>query len=597
MATPGRTGLLAAAWLVTAIGAGLLGAFAMRPAPEIRFVDRSESGGATPNAMAPADATASGRSASGEPEAGVPPAPGEDPPSRGPASATWIEIAVRGADGGPLVNEPWLEAYALPAGSRGADDLSSVPNAAFPSAETGRIPIAMPGRYDVGVIGPGVFAFAQDVVVDGGATVRVDLAPAPREPATFRIEGPVPRDRRFAVTVSIVSTGEVSARPYPGRGESPSIESIQDWTLEEPAIVHLPREREFAFGVSVRELREERRKGTPLWVEGTDDVDPWTTPLQPWHGIVRAGDAVTLRFAEPAKFKLNLRTEPPVPPGTLLDIEGTLVQGRTSVPLRYAMGPEGDREGSAFVIEWTGIPGPATLRWRPGRRGPGHPAVDFAPGGPIEFVLEAGKVVEIPVEIRIDPGPALLALDAGPVRIVPRLPGGGPPPTEGISMFTFRRDPDSGEADEWAQWTDQAEEGGFVLDAGQRSEWTHFVVVGTTGLVSAPLAMPQGGTAEVDLLPGGYLLVATDALPPPGHGLLRIRRLDGAVMALTGADSDGRWGVEDVFSRPVVRAGTILGPLPEGTHAFEAFLGGVRVGEASARVTAGRIGILRIPTR
>ena len=588
-----RTGLLAAAWLVTAIGAGLLGALLLQPAPEIRFVNRPESRGAVVGA-APADASGSTGSTAGATQPRFPPIStgSDDSPPRAPGSASTIEVSVRGADGQPLANEPWLEAYALPAGARGVNDLATVPNTAFPCAETGRIPIAVPGSYDVGVVGDGVFAFAPDVVVESGATVRVDLAAAVREPATFRVEGPVPGDRHFSVKVSILPAGEVECLSYPGRKELPPGEHVAEWDLGVPAIVHLPREREFAFTVSVNE----KKSGQPLWTD-LDPVVPSTVLLQPWRGIVRAGDTVTLRFAEPAAFRLAIHTEPAVPQEALLILDATLVQGRLSHEFQFAATTDGAREQSAFVVEWFGVPGPATLRWRAGKRGPGHPAVDFPPGGPVEFVLEEGKVVEIPVEIRIDAGPALLARSSEPVRILPRLPGGAPPPAEGISMFTFRRSADSGEADEWAQWEDRAEDGGFVLDGDQRSEWTHFVLVGTTGLVSAPLAMPEVGTAEVDLLPGGYLIVATDALPPPGAGQLTLRRLDGAAMALTGADSDGRWLVEDVFSRPVVRAGTILGPLPEGTHAFEAFLGGIRVGEASARVIAGRIGILRIPTR
>ena len=77
---------------------------------------------------------------------------------------------------------------------------------------------------------------------------------------------------------------------------------------------------------------------------------------------------------------------------------------------------------------------------------------------------------------------------------------------------------------------------------------------------------------------------------------MTIRRLDGAAITLS-SHSDDSWDMDDVFSRPVVHTGSVLGPLPEGIHAFEAFVGGVRVGEASARVTAGRVGILRLPTR
>ena len=588
-----RTGLLAAAWLLTAAGAGLLGALLLRPAAEIRFVDRPDSHGVVVGA-APADASGTTGSTAGATQPRVSPTStgNEDPPPPAPGSAATIEVSVRRADGQPLADEPWLEAYALPAGARGVDDLSSVPNAAFSAAEAGRIPIAVPGRYDVGVVGAGVFALAADVVVEGGATVHVDLASAGYEPATFRVEGPVPEDRRFSVNVSIVAAGEVECLSYPGRKELPFVQNISDWDLGAPAIVFLPRERDFAFTVSVSEKHPNAGPRGPR-----EQIVPSTALLQPWHGIVRAGDAVILRFAEPAAFRLAIHTEPAVPQEALLILDATLVQGRLSHEFQFAATTDGAREQSAFVVEWFGVPGPATLRWRAGKRGPGHPAVDFPPGGPVEFVLEEGKVVEIPVEIRIDAGPALLARSSEPVRILPRLPGGAPPPAEGISMFTFRRSADSGEADEWAQWEDRAEDGGFVLDGDQRSEWTHFVLVGTTGLVSAPLAIPNGGTAEVDLLPGGYLIVVTDALPPPGAGQLTLRRLDGAVMALTGADSDGRWAAEDVFSRPVVRAGTILGPLHEGTHAFEAFLGGVRLGEASARVIAGRIGILRIPTR
>ena len=499
MATRGRTGLLAAAWLITAIGAGLLGALLLRPAPEIRFVDRPESRGAPAESVTPAGATGSAGSPAGaaRPGAGPTATGDEDPPARAPVSSSWIEVSVRGADGQPLADEPWLEAYALPAGARGVDDLASVPNAAFPSAGKGRIPIAVPGRYDVGVVGEGVSAFATDVVVEEGETVRVDLAAERREPATFRIEGPVPEGPDLFVKVSIVAAGESPIRSYPGRGEFPPGDRIDQWSPGAPAIVHLPRERDFAFSVSVSEKQPNEGERGPRV-----QLVPSTAILQPWHGIVRAGDTVTLRFAAAAGIHFRIRTEPPVPVGAVLSIDATLVQGRDSRALNFAAGAADGRERSEFETEWIGVPGPATLRWRAAKGGPGHPAVGFPPGGPIEVVLQEGKAVEVAVELRIDAGPALEALAAGPVRILPRLPGGAPPPAEGVSMFTFGRHDDPGTVDEWAQWEDRAEDGGFDLDAEQRSEWTHFVVA-AAGLVSAPRPLPDGGTVEVELLPAG----------------------------------------------------------------------------------------------
>ncbi|HEU4396143.1 MAG TPA: hypothetical protein VFS92_11315, partial [Planctomycetota bacterium] len=101
---------------------------------------------------------------------------------------------------------------------------------------------------------------------------------------------------------------------------------------------------------------------------------------------------------------------------------------------------------------------------------------------------------------------------------------------------------------------------------------------------------------EVPLLPGGHLVVVSDSFPPPRGGGLEIRRVDRHPIPLCEVDN-GVPRAAEAYGRVRVMPGTLLGPFPEGTHRFEVLLGGIRIGEASAGVTAGRIGVLRIPTR
>jgi len=591
MASHGRAGLLAALWLATAVAAGFLGAWILRPLPEIRFLERpagsASDAPAPPESRSPTTAGSGGRG----PAAGAAGPTAEGAPPARERRGSWIEVSL--ADDSAASDGRWVEAYALPAGARGVDDLALVPHASFAADESGRIPIAVPGRYDVGLVGEGISALAREVEVEEGGTARVVLQRPRLEPATFRVEGPIPETEGLAVRVSVAPPDGSGFRAYPGRDDPPPGARVEEWRPAEPAVVLLPPDRDFAFQVSVLETRlVDGPRGPRRQALSSESI------LQPWHGTVRARETVTLRFAAAAGIRFLVRTEPAIPQGAVLELEVALAQGRETRRLGFAAGATDRRERGEFSHEWTGVPGPATVSWRPLPARPRRAAVLFPPGGPVEVVLEAGKVVEVPVDLRIDAGPALEALAArGPIRIRPRLPGGGALPDGEAALFTFRRDPDSGEADEWAHWTDAEEDGSLELNEEARGEWSEFLLLGPGGLVGEPAAIPDGDAIEVPLAPGGHLLVATELLPPPGGGRLAIRRADGKPIPRFGIGDQGRPEPLEFGTRLAVGPGSLLGPLPEGTHSFEVFLGGVRVGEASARVVAGRVGILRLPTR
>jgi hypothetical protein len=362
--------------------------------------------------------------------------------------------------------------------------------------------------------------------------------------------------------------------------------------MEEPAIVPLPSGIPCAYEAIVRERLR------PPDAPGTVDLVETDLFLQPCRGTVRSGETVTLRFGPPAELTLAVRTEPPLPIRTILHLELHVEQGGRTERHGLRVGASDDRERAEIRHTFQAAPGAATLRWRRGTPDVAGAEVAFAPGGPLDVVLEAGKPVEVPLTLAIDAGPALAALAGrGPVRLEPRGPGGAAVPRDGIVVIAFRVSGAEGDVDEWGRWDGFPEEGPVELEAESREEWTHLLVAGGPHLVGEPRPFPGTEIVTVDLRPAGYLVVVPDALPPPGSGALTLRRAGGSPIPLVDLEADGSWELDSFATAVPVTAGVVVGPLPEGEHHFEALLGGVRVGEASATVRAGRVEVLRVPTR
>jgi hypothetical protein len=456
------------------------------------------------------------------------------------------------------------------------DDVDLVPSASLDLPSLPRISVSVPGLYDVAVRSGIRIACVPDVAVERGAVVPVTLRLPATEDATFRLEGDGPRSAVVAISPREVPTGEVAAEDegweYPGRGGHLFVGDSWEWgsTLE-PLTVPLPRGAAHRYSVA------------PLAAE--DGAAP--VRLQPMAGVVRGGETIRLSSAGPAFLKIHFRTEPDLPPDTVFDLEGEVIQGECTFPFDTSTMTNGP--GDVIEVQAEGMPGPAVVRWRARPAGQGHPAVSFPPGSLEGVVFLAGSEILREVTIPIDTVEALrFAAARGPLRVDLRLPDGRP--AHGAEATLLAIEWREGAVQGFGRHTDFAGEE-ILLPAEAREESTHLLAVLGTDLVSEVVPLGETEGVNLRLRPAGLLLVAPDALLPEGAGRLTLRRADGGLVLRI---ADGV--LEDAEVELPVGAGTLLGPFPEGPVTFEVRVGGLRLPDATAVVKAGRIEPLRVRT-
>ena len=580
---------LALAWIATAAAAGLLFALLLRPLPMVREVVREVPVPARNGPVAEPSGAPGPKTGATAPEERPPAASAQDagvvPPDPG-APAAWIEVTVRDAGGSPVLG---ATAYALPAGAPGVDEQDRIPNAGTDEAGRALLPVAAAGAYDVGAFSDALWTLVRDVRAEAGATVRTALTLPAGASLLVQCEGwPPPAQEVPEAEIHVQSSagdagsGAPRCRSFPGRGEgrpfSCSLSLDGKGTAHSPP---LPEGVPCHFQGDVF-LRVRRPNGSDVRLAAPFVLDPPSGKAVP-------GDTVRLRILEPARAILVVRTEPPLPEGVRLMILTTVVQGgRRSEFQWWVSGPPPDQP-SEWEFGIQGHEGPARIEWReftsPGLTRGAAVKTGAADG----VVLGTRAEGRADVVLRIDPSTA--GEPPEKERVSPDIPfefPGLPEARKEDGSFTIVLLPREGrtaeeDPEDWAMAFSEA-------FAGEHRGRTAMFLL-PPDLVSDAMLLPPEGPAVVRLRRGGFLLVAPEFLPSSGLGALTLRRTDGLPVPRFSSESDS---LEGVHLEPVVVRGTLLGPFPEGTWAFEVRLGGVRLPDARATVEAGRIEVLRI---
>ncbi len=531
----------------------------------------------------------SARPAAPPTDAGAAPDP-EGPPRV--ATPSWIEVHVADADGTPLPAGVEAEAYALPAGGRGTDDGDSIPRGRIPGDGPARLAIHVPGRYDVGVLTEMDGALATDVEVAARSTTAVRLRLRPTRRTVFRLSAPRTSARVFDAAIGLEVEGAAGAPRYAGREEVLASAFGIPWSeTASPIEIPLPLGPEYHWRVHVQERRED-----PPGVVG--HVKP-AERARPARGVLRAGDEVDIVLLAPARLRLRVRMEPPLPPGCSLLLE-TLVEQDGSGDWEYSdvHAPE-VRAVEEATLEVDGLPGAAALRYRRHSAGAAEPGVDFTEGRIEGIVLSAEEPVEHELVLAIDPGPALVGRQMRqPVRLDVRLPGGSPAPTAGLEVYAVEPVARPGDTPGWARYTGFPAEGPVELPARVREGFHRILVAGGPYLASEILPFPALETLRVELRPGGLLRPWWEGPVPDGDaGGIEFRRADGGVLLGGYLMKGGRWELSEIGPPVPWAEDIVLGPLPAGTHVLEVRLGGARLPDATATVVAGETRPLRVALR
>jgi hypothetical protein len=98
---------------------------------------------------------------------------------------------------------------------------------------------------------------------------------------------------------------------------------------------------------------------------------------------------------------------------------------------------------------------------------------------------------------------------------------------------------------------------------------------------SHPTPVPRSGPLRIALEPAGLVVVVPDRLDSEAAGVLTLRHEDGRPVEHSSST--------DSVIEFTVEAGTLLGPLPAGSHRFHVRRGGRPLGSVDVDVVAGRV--------
>ena len=590
-----RTALLAFGWLLTAAAVGFVAAWLLRPAAEVRYLP---AGGTREPAPTPDVETATRASAPSRPEAIAEAARPAEPrraaaPVGSSAGATAdspaLLVTVVRADGSPAQGG---SVYALGAGESGADEAEEVCHCDYEYGERGpvRLPLPRPGVYDVGYRSD-LHAFATDVRVGPGETVPLTLRVPGDRPVRAEITGAWPPEGAPKSWARLVlrPADERGRRNFPGRGERPRLRAHVAILTDDRAGESEPLLTNEAWRVGA-EIVERLPRGHGE-IEGESADFDWVTSfrheLVPDREIVRTGETVRLRVRSwpVVRFRVD---------GTGLDA------GDGHVALDFHAGGAAQRGWLSLprglkrrrVIRWfRSEGGEYRLRWS----GKGIAA------GEVSGTLPApGRFADVDIILRPDPHgtpdaePAAATVAAEPAPSGPEplevshegLPPGSDAARIAVGLLTG----DGGGVEALADHAEYTESDGnrvYSLDGDWRRASAIRFVSGTDR-ASDPVTPPSSGPLHVVFRPAGLLCAVPDRVLPEGFGRLTVRLADGAPLPV----HDGDQG-----DAVAVSAGTLLGPLPEGTYTFKVRLGGVSLPDATATVRAGGVEVLRISTR
>jgi hypothetical protein len=503
--------------------------------------------------------------------------------SRGdPYVAGWIDVTVpmpEGAVPGPGT------VYALPARNAGADDAAAVPHVDT-DTDTGdayALPVPQAGRWDVGYAGVWGHALATDVLVRAGGRTPVRLVLPRLAPITFRMED---RDalawaESHGAHVRCDSTETGEGPSLPGRGETGHTSALA--LLKDASVV----------------------RTRPLPTDGAYDV------TLSYHARVNAGrpDSVAAHLPYPA-WKLRLDRQ----------------RARPGEELAVAL------RRQAVLDVHLQVDGPASRLWA----GDVHPVVEVvAQAGAMESERRYARMWAEAPHIRGEILP--LHVDEGLVRVVWKgaaVLDGVTDPFQVVGGETRRVDVDLAlnpeftpsapvpplrvrfrgdrlaeadhetcvyAADSGAPGRDVAENSFYGKDAVELEPdaWRGVHEVGGIegwNRIAPPAAIdPRTGEATLTFERGGHLLVVPDGWVDARLGSRTLRRADGRPCPVTWTAEGGRPSGCTVDRVVPTSPGTLIGPLPPGTHAFDIRIGSAVVGRVQGTVGAGKIGLLRLP--
>ncbi len=598
--------LWAAAWIVTAIAAGLLASFLLAPQPGLVVAGSPAASGAVDPRAAPAPpgspvarrgerregltgtpTGAADRNATPAPGSGpgdVPDAAGSAPDStRGeeaaPASAVadgpagWIEVRVTREDGTPAEAGT---VYALPAGEPGTDAWQEIPQADVVPDGFARLAVPSAGTYDVGYVGEAQ-ALRTDLAVTRGGVARVDFTIPTGRRITFRCDKPPPDGGVLHVALAPGGTephegpraGADEEFAYPGRGQR-----YTGWTHARIGPDGLGRSHPLDPG-RVYRISASVGRDAPYGVV-------------PQREFARPGEEVLLRIRPQARLSLTFRVEGRPENANWF----RLLLERSDRPGRESLTDQTWQrlvEQPAPLVRWV-APGKGHITWQGG---------GLLPGSTEDFTLAEGTTVEKEIVIRpVLAGEGVTIVpDGEPAVPAPRLrvtvegiPASGVPESASFCLLARLAGPPAS-ADYYDH--DPAEP---TLEINE--EWQsvkHVLAVLGARLASDPTPVAPDGQVAVRLRPAGLLVVVPERPAVPGMGALTVEREDGLPIPTAPPGDLGEdftvedWSLGRIELAPRVGPGTILGPFPEGTIRLRVRQGRVRLATIAASVKAGAL--------
>src|SRR5688572_393010 len=235
--------------------------------------------------------------------------PNDAPDAADPFAALAIVVEVTTAEG---VSAGWSgTAYALPAGAPGVDDASDVPHVAVTLKAPARLPVAAPGRYDVGIVWAGGGLLRQDVAVDDGGSARASFTLPKSAPVRVVFTGPwAPGERAtYDLAIELRASGSGTPKAYPGRGERIG-QSIAIRATEAPQPTEsdpLPVGTAFDASAEISGVTivEFDGAGSIISSSPAQGVTPVVAPLR-----VAAGGELRLTLKPLTRWIVTVRTDP-----------------------------------------------------------------------------------------------------------------------------------------------------------------------------------------------------------------------------------------------------------------------------------------------
>jgi len=494
------------------------------------------------------------------------PLPPFEPPAElglPPGVAGWIRVEV--------VTTPETEGsggtvYALAAGAPGVEDIDLVPHGEAYADAPGRIAVARPGRYDVGlVLGEG-HLLRRDVLVTAGETTTVVFQPPVPRRVHVVLEDPLPVVPGWSVLVGLqlgpVADGRVVS--WPGRGEHQNRVygmNLAPRTSEVGAF--LPGER-FTMRAT---LFAHRAAPKPV----SQPVKGFCVVCEPAE--IEGGDTVRLRIVPAGTLRLEATLDAGTWPAgveRMLDLEVRHPAGvhRIHEAVSQAGDPQTD---GAEVYAWSFfVPaGAVEVRWS---------GADIEPDSLRGLVVRTGETTQGEFDMRF----AGRARQLGrPLRIEVVWPEAREEDDQLQLAGAFRLADGRREVSTWS----------VVRGEGGVREPRMRVAAGYVGVIgrlwaTGPLEVPPGETLRIRPVLGGLIVLAPEVDRPESMGRLLLRRPDG--LPIPRPDEGFDLDVE-------ARAGRVLGPFVPGEHAFQVWLGARRLPDVKVTVRAGRTAALVIP--